>query len=333
MIPALAILAILLAAIGLVYIGAYRRENRPDRILGLLYHRLVSEKEYASCPPTEKLFSMTEARFREQMEYLKHEGYTAVTLEQVVDYVREGRGLPPKPVMVSFDDGCISVYERAYAIMRELDIPGTVFVTTDPQSWVFTLGSNTQRRLTPEEMRELDANGIAVESHGVSHGAMEAMSREEITRELGDSKRELEEILGREVPYFSVPLNWYGPRVREVAEAVGYRAVCTSDNGTIHGGSDLFHLRRFIIEGTFPLAEFVRNLQPGTIVLRRVINLLKRTPARILGPRIWMPLRRRLFASFLGRYFALRYYKRLLAFGAVVALIAVVLAIWLLTGS
>lgn len=315
------------------YLVTYRRENRPDRVLGLLYHRIVSEEEYASGPPTEKIFSITEERFREQMEYLKRDGYNAVSLDAVLEFVRGGRALPERPVLVTFDDGCVSVHEKAFPILRELAMPATLFVTTDPDSWVFSLGVRPQRRVAPEEMRELEAGGVTIGSHSVTHGALESMGEEEIRRELGDSKRFLEEVLGREVRYFGVPLNWYGPRVRRAAEELGYRAVCTSDNGTIHADSDPFHLRRFIIEGSFGLDEFRRNLTAGSIVQRRVINFIKRLPARILGPRIWLPLRRRLFASFLGRYFTLKHFKRLVAAGLVLVLVAVLLLVWFLTSS
>ena len=242
-------------------------------------------------------------------------------------------GLAANQSNITFDDGCVSVYDMAFPLLRERGWPAVLFVTTDPDSWVFSLGSNAQRRVTPEEMRELEEGGVTIGSHSVTHGALESMSEEENTHELGDSKRALEEVLGKEVRYFGVPLNWYGPKVRRVAEAVGYRAVCTSDNGTIHGDSDPFHLRRFIIEGSFSEAEFARNLRAASIVQRRVINTVKRLPARLLGPKIWLPLRRRLFNSFLGRYFTLRYIKRIVAVGFLAVLAGVVAAVWLLTAS
>lgn len=323
----LAILALLAAGAVVAFRRACRTESRPDRILGLLYHRLVTDDQYARCPPTEKIFSIAAGRFKEQMEYLKREGYSVVTLDAVVDYLKRGTTLPPKPVLVTFDDGCVSVYDQAFPVLRSLGFPAVLFVTTDPASWVFSLGTNAQRRVTEDEMRELEAGGITIGSHAVTHGALESMSEPEIASELGDSKRTLEAVLGHEVRYFAVPLNWYGPKVRQAAERLGYRAVCTSDNGTIHGVSDLFHLKRFIIEGSFPLEEFARNLRAGQIVQRRIINAIKRAPARLLGPRIWLPLRRKLFDSFLGRYFTLKYFKRALA-GGVVLLAAIAILVW-----
>ncbi|HVH05404.1 MAG TPA: polysaccharide deacetylase family protein [Myxococcota bacterium] len=330
---ALVVLAALLAAGGAAFWIARRGEDRPDRILGLLYHRLVSEAEYASCPPTEKIFSMTEARFREQMEYLKREGYHPVSLDAVLDFVERGTPLPHRPVSITFDDGCVSVHDRALPILRELGIPAVLFVTTDPDAWCFALGSNSQRRVTPEEMRALEAGGVAIGSHALTHGALESMDDAGIRKELGESKRWLEGHLGHPVDSFAVPLNWYGPRVKRIAKELGYRSVMTSDNGTIHRDSDPFHLRRFIIEGSFDVQEFARNLTATSIVQRRVINFVKRAPARLLGPRIWLPFRRWLFATPLGRYFTLRYMKRIVAAGALGLVALVIALVWAAAGS
>jgi len=327
------VLASMLGAMALAFGLAHRRESRPDRILGLLYHRLVTDEEYASCPPTEKIFSITEGRFREQMTWLKEHGYHAVRSDDVLDYVEKGTPLPPNPVLVTFDDGCESVHARALPILRELGMPAILYVTTDPEAFCFKLGSNSQRRVSPDEIRELEAGGIDIGSHALTHGPLESMDEAGIRKELGESKAWLEEVLGHDVDSFAVPLNWYGRKVRLAAEELGYRSVYTSDNGTIHGDADPFHLRRFIIEGSFDRDEFVRNLSATSIVQRRVINFVKRLPARILGPDVWLPLRRRLFDSALGKYFTLRYMKRIVAAGAVGLVAAVVLLAWAISGT
>lgn len=314
----------LLGIVALAYASAYRRENRPDRILAILYHRILSREEYDSVTPaTERIFTIPEQSFRAQMQYLRDHGYHPVSPEAVLDYVEHGATLPEKPVLITFDDGCESVYSRALPILQEFRFPALFFVTTNPDSWIFRYGNAAQRLVTANEIRELDDAGVTIGSHGVSHEALEAMTEEEIEYDLGESKRVLEEILDKSVDTFGVPLNWYGTKVREAAQRLGYRAVFTSDNGTIHGDSDPYHLRRFIIEGSFTIEEFARNLKAGSIVQRRIINLAKRIPARLLGPRIWMPLREKLFASPLRHLFPLRVLKRVLAAslaGAVLAL-------------
>ncbi len=65
------------------------------------------------------------------------------------------------------------------------------------------------------------------------------------------------------------------------------------------------------------LREFVRSLSPRVLVQRRIVSALKRIPPTLLGEKRWMPLRKRLFESRLGRCFTFRYLRIALLIGAV----------------
>ena len=316
---------------GVAYAVARRRENRSDRVLCLLYHRLVTREQYDVIrPATERRFSIPEESFRAQMHYLRDHGYHPMSAAAVLDRVEHGALLPRKPVLISFDDGCESVYSRALPILREFGFPALLFVTTSPDAVVFHEGNAAQRRVTADEIRALDAAGVAIGSHGVTHQPLEAMSEERIEAELGESKRILEEILGKPIDALGVPLNWYGRRVRSAAERLGYRAVYTSDGGTIHGDSDPRHLPRLAVEGSATTLGFGRSLAAGAIVQRRILGIAKRIPARLLGPRIWLPLRERLFASPVRHLLALRVLKWVLAAAAAGLIVAIGLAVYAL---
>jgi peptidoglycan/xylan/chitin deacetylase (PgdA/CDA1 family) len=314
MLPLVAIAGLLGAAL-LAWLRIWRIESRPDRIVALLYHRLVSPQEFESFPPLARNFAIPAERFRAQLRLLKQTGYTPVTMDAVVDAIEQGAPLPPRPVLVTFDDGCESVHRLALPILREEGVPALLFVTTDPGAWIFHGTPDAQRRLSDDEIRELDRDGVAIGSHAHSHEPLQPMSQAEIEHELGLSKRYLERVIGKPVPYFGVPLNWYGSKVREAAVKLGYRAVCTSDTGAIQRDSDLFHLRRMNVEGWMSPADLADQIQPAAIVQRRVIAFFKRAPARLVGPAIWLPFRRWLFASPLGRFLSLRSLRRLLVAG------------------
>jgi peptidoglycan/xylan/chitin deacetylase (PgdA/CDA1 family) len=248
----------------------------------------------------------------------------------VVDYVTRGGALPSKPVLITFDDGAESVRSRALPILQEHGFPATLFVTIDPDAWIFSHGPDAQPRLSDEAIRELDRAGVTIGSHAVSHRPLQAMTGAAVEEELQESKRYLEEVIGGPVRYFGVPLNYYGEKVRKAAVTAGYTAVCTSDSGVIHGDSDPFHLRRLNVEGWFEASDLARQIEPGVIVQRRAINFLKRYPARILGPKIWFPLRETLFASPLGRLFTLRNLRRLLVVGVAALALLIIWMAWYL---
>lgn len=93
------------------------------RLPVLMYHHFVEDSD-------EKLADTTVSvsRFREQMTALKENGFTAVTLEEILDYVDNGVPLPDKPVLITMDDGYTSNLELAAPILEELDMCATVFV-------------------------------------------------------------------------------------------------------------------------------------------------------------------------------------------------------------
>ena len=296
----------------------YLLERRPGRVPVLLYHRLVDEAAYARLPRPENIFSMPESRFRAQMDYLAREGYTTLAPGDLEACLGGSARLPARPVLITFDDGSFSVHGRALPILRQRGQRATVFVTTDPGSWVFHEHPLSQRRLTEEEMRELEAGGVSVESHGVSHRALNSMPEEEARREIAESKRYLEGVLGKAVRYFAIPLNYYSRWVLKAAREAGYRLVFTSDNGTNHAGSDPLRLRRVIVEGSASLEEFRRLFTPLGMVQRRVIASLKRLPPRLLGYRLWMPIRAALYRSILGPLLTARNLRRVLIAAAAV---------------
>jgi peptidoglycan/xylan/chitin deacetylase (PgdA/CDA1 family) len=298
------LLAILALAAGLAF-RTWRVERGAGRAVALLYHRVVSDAENANAPPTERIFSLTEGAFRAQLAYLRERGHRVLSLAELQRHLDARTPLPEGAVVITFDDGCASVHARALPLLQEAGFPAILFVATDPAAGCFAHGES-QRRVTDEELRALEAGGVAIGSHGVAHRPLQAMSDAEIRHELADSRAALERALGRAVESFAVPLNWYGRRVRRIAEDVGYRAVMTSEVGSIGADSDRFELRRCLVDGRAGLAGLVQVLTVRGRLERRARQLAKKIPSRIVGPRLWLPLRRRVYASPVGRWLTRR---------------------------
>jgi len=107
---------ILLAAV--LLIALLPRRTRPVPVL--LYHHFAEESVSD--------LVVTPERFRRQMTAVKRAGFTAVTVQQLLDYVQRGTPLPRKPVLITFDDGYSSNLELAAPILEELGLRATVFV-------------------------------------------------------------------------------------------------------------------------------------------------------------------------------------------------------------
>lgn len=88
----------------------------------LLYHHIVPDSEPSS------YIVMNVSTFRAQMTALRDAGYTALFVQDLVNYVDGVAELPEKPVLVTFDDGYESNYTLAYPILTELGIKATISV-------------------------------------------------------------------------------------------------------------------------------------------------------------------------------------------------------------
>lgn len=180
-------------------------------------------------------------RLREQLLSVISWGFTCVELGDLCD--RQARGEPLDGLAaVTFDDGLHGVYRHALPILRDLDVPATVFVVADPESsaqpWP---GSRT---MTNEEVRALAENGVTIGSHTMSHASLPGLDAAALRHELHDSRARLEELVQQPVDLLAYPYGHHDSRVRTEARESGYRAACTFLNGRFTADVDRYRIPR-----------------------------------------------------------------------------------------
>ncbi len=95
----------------------------------LAYHRVLDMGPEADFPFDPELVSATPADFREQMNYVAAH-FDVVTFRDVLRYIDGESTLPSRPIVVTFDDGYLDNYTHAFPVLRELNVPATIFVST-----------------------------------------------------------------------------------------------------------------------------------------------------------------------------------------------------------
>ena len=66
--------------------------------------------------------------FRNDLDYIRENGYTTITVAELIDYVNNEEALPGKPIMITFDDGFESFYNLAYPLLKERSMKSVVSV-------------------------------------------------------------------------------------------------------------------------------------------------------------------------------------------------------------
>ena len=102
-----------------------RSKWRRARLLILGYHGIAIDDEHKWNPP---LFMLQDC-LRERLRLIKKSGCSVLTLDEGLRRLSTG-DLPPKSVVLTFDDGNYDFYKQAYPVLKEFDVPVTLYLTT-----------------------------------------------------------------------------------------------------------------------------------------------------------------------------------------------------------
>ncbi len=136
---------------------------------------------------------VTRPDFRRQMDWLDRQGYEAVTLDQVQDAWYQGATLPPKPVVISFDDGYRPQFTFALPELRRHGWAGVLNLKAE--------GSD----LYPSNVEAMIAAGWELASHTISHPDLTTVDAATLRREVAGSRAILRRTYGVPVNNFCYP--------------------------------------------------------------------------------------------------------------------------------
>ena len=182
----------------------------------IMYHHIG--QPVFSDPPTpkqlhEELTFLNEAVFTAQLTKIKEMGFTFINLADLA------QPLPPKPIMLTFDDGHRDNFTKALPILERLQAKATIFLATD-------YIDHDPTYLTWEQVKIMDQSPlITFGSHSFSHTRLRQLSPEEIKHELTHSKKVIEEHLGHPINAFAYPYGSgaYRSKIRAQVLAAGYQ--------------------------------------------------------------------------------------------------------------
>lgn len=131
----ISIVFILVLIVLLIFEGPrfFRKMSRNDGVPVLAYHDIVSEDE-KSDKYKYNVWVMEEENFEEQMKYLSENGYYALSMQEYIDWKVNGKSIPDKSVLITFDDGFYSIKSKVEPIMKKYNLRCSVFVITNKLS-------------------------------------------------------------------------------------------------------------------------------------------------------------------------------------------------------
>ena len=204
-------------------------------VLVLCYHRTRSRE-----------------RFSQQMTALAEHGYTVLSMEHFTGWLCGRKAFARPAVLLTFD-GCDSdQLEHAAPVLQAFKYPATFF----PISGYLDCESPTLAATWRQTLCELAALGYTIGCHSHTHRDLTALPDVELWREVVDSKKMLEDLLGHPVDAFCYPYGACNSHVASVVHQAGFRLALTVDLGGVRLGDDPYRLKRVPILGEPKAREF-----------------------------------------------------------------------------
>ena len=251
------VLALASAVIGAIVGGNANNPGPPGPVLVhsrrpvpiLMYHVIASAPAGAANP---QLFTKP-IRFRAQMDYLASHGYRAVTMQRVYDAWEHNGLIPPKPVVLSFDDGYRGDYTDAMPILREHGWPGNLNLE---------LGALADGELTEQMIKSMIGAGWELDSHTVHHLDLTTLKGTQLREEIVGSRSIIRKQFGVPANFFCYPAGRFNPRAVSEVQRAGYLGATTTMPG-LASRSDLYKLRRIRIDQSDGVQDLARKLGGG----------------------------------------------------------------------
>lgn len=200
----------------------------------LIYHHIKALKPADNA--TERGLTILPSQFRAQLQYLQSHRYHSVSAAMLVAALLGKGRLPPKPVVLTFDDGYRDMYANVYPLLRRLKMAATFFVVPG------FLG--TARYLTWTQVEEMSRHGMDIEAHTMTHPDLTLVPAAQARDEVARSRQLLQSRLHKSVRVFAYPYGDYNAAVLRDVKAAGYRAAFTTRQGWIESSAGMLTLSR-----------------------------------------------------------------------------------------
>ena len=217
--------------------------------LSLIYHSVSESDETPAWPWEVSLKS-----FEEQLDLLQSQGWETRCVRDLANQ----ENFSDKTVLITFDDGYENNYQAAQALHRR-GMCATWFIVSNDiggtSSWNDP-GSTPKSMLSEEQLLEMDAMGMEIGAHTMSHCKLATVSQDQVNEEVTGSKSRLTQVMGKEVKSFCYPYGSHNDNVVEAVRAAEYEFACVTLNGSVNFDPDPMRIRRIAVYATDTLSQF-----------------------------------------------------------------------------
>jgi peptidoglycan/xylan/chitin deacetylase (PgdA/CDA1 family) len=245
----------------------------------LMYHSIA-----AAAARRFRRFAVDPGEFAAQMDYLEAAGYHPLTAADLLSGWMPGRSLPPRPVVLTFDDAYADFYSAALPILRAHGFLATLFVATgyvgSTARWNRRVGEGNRVILSWQALRDIAAEGVEMAAHSHTHPQLDRLRPPDISDEVSRSRGLTQDTLSIPVEGFAYPYGYWNRAAREAVSAAGFRYGCAVSDLIAGPGDDVLTLPRLTVNAGIGVSGLARLLETRRTAGSRIAADAKRVAWR-----------------------------------------------------
>ncbi|MEP7107608.1 MAG: polysaccharide deacetylase family protein [Ferruginibacter sp.] len=199
-----------------------------------------------------KSYSVTPAAFADQMKALSDSGFQTILPDQLYEYLVHDGMLPPKPVIITFDDTDEEQYSIGAREMNKYGFKGVYFI--------MTISINRPRYMNKVQIKNLSDSGQVIEGHTWDHHMVTKYAGADWEIQLVKPRTQLETITGKPVKYFAYPFGLWNKAAIPELKNRGYQLafILSTKRDSLE---PLYTVRRMIVPGTWSTTGMLKAMR------------------------------------------------------------------------
>ncbi|WP_280149143.1 polysaccharide deacetylase family protein [Bacillus safensis] len=222
---------------------AWMKQKEPVELPILMYHSISSGNS----------LRVPKSEFASHMKWLKDNDYVTLSPEEAYRVFTTNSMPSKKSVLITFDDGYTDNYTKAFPILKQYGMKATIFMIEQ------SIGR--PHHLTDEQMDEMMAHGISIESHTIHHLELNRLSKQQQEDELKGSKTFFDQWFSQRTRMVSYPVGRYNEETLKLAKEAGYQMAVTTEPGHAKKEQGMMSLHRVRISPGLSPESFGRLVE------------------------------------------------------------------------
>lgn len=253
----------------------------------IMYHSILNDKKLQND------YTVSPTLFENDLKYLTSNGYTTVTVEDLINYVYHGKDLPDKCIMLTFDDGYYNNYYYAYPLLKKYKCRAVISpIASMTEKFTQTQDiSVTYGHISDDDIREMVNSGyVEIQNHsygmhtltprkGVSKKKSESQEdyKNAVTNDITKAQNYLENVTGKKPSCFVYPFGAKSDGTEKIVRELGFvcTMTCTEEPNVITRDKEsLFELGRYRRDGKESMESLMKSIRNVELIIRKPLIVI-----------------------------------------------------------